>query len=170
MKIGDIKFSVSLTFYEDEKSVSFSDIPKSIQSKFNKILSLSTPKFKKYIESNISNMGSVCKNQVSHYLDLKIKNITTEKTESFMGLFGNSMSIEIFGTVNKVNKKVVGEMWCKKISDSEVKKLFSEDNLSKHIDYSLKELGRGEPFSKITNNKKSYSFRFGDSKIIFMTQ
>ena len=170
MKVGDIKFSVSVIFYEDESSISFSDIPSSIQSKFNKILSLSTPKFKKYLEANISNMGSVCKNQVSHYLDLKIKNITIENSSSFMGLFGNSMSIEIFGTVNKVNKKVVGAMWCKKISDNEVKKLFDEDNLIKHIDNSLKELGRGEPFSKITNNKKSYSFRFGNSKLLFMAK
>ena len=168
MKVGDIKCSVKLTFYEDESNISFSDIPISVQTKFNKILSLSSPKFKKYLESNISNMGSVCKNQVSHYLDLKIKNITIEKSTSFMGLFGDSMSLEIFGTVNKVNKKVVGAMWCKKISDSEVKKLFNEDNLHNHIDNSLKELGRGEPFAKITNNKKTYSFRFGNSKLLLM--
>jgi len=62
MKIGDIKFSVILTFFEDDSSISFTDLPKSIQTKFNKILSLSSPKFKKYLETNISNMGAVCKN------------------------------------------------------------------------------------------------------------
>ena len=170
MKIGYIKFSVILTFFEDDSNISFTDLPKSIQTKFNKILSLSTPKFKKYLETNISNMGAVCKNQVSHYLDLKIKNITIEKSNSFMGLFGNSITIDVFGTVNKVTKKIVGEMWCKKISDSEVKTLFESDSLIKHIDYSLKELGRGQPFSILTSNKKTYSFRFGNSKLLFMTK
>ena len=170
MKIGDIKFSVSIIFYEDDSSISFSDIPKSIQSKFNKILSLSSPKFKKYLESNISNMGAVCKNEVSHYLDLKIKNITIEKSNSIMGLFGNSITIDVFGTVNKVTKKIVGENWCKTISDSDVKNLFSKEKLIKHIDFSLKELYRGQPFITLTSNKKQYYFQFGNSKLIFMTK
>ena len=36
--------------------------------------------------------------------------------------------------------------------------------------YSLKELGRGQPFSILTSNKKTYSFRFGNSKLLFMTK
>ena len=168
MKIGLIKFSVVITFYENGSSISFSDIPKTIQSKLNKILT--SPKLKSYLESNISNMGSACKNQVSNYLDLKIKNITIEKSESFMGLFGSSIVIDVFGQVNKINKKVVGAMWCKKISEKEVNSLFDEGNIIGHINYSLKELERGEPVSKFVSNKKEYFFRFGESKLILMTK
>ena len=99
-----------------------------------------------------------------------LKCVKCVKTESFIGLFGNTLLIDVFGTVNKVTKKIVGEMWCKKIFDSEVKTLFESDSLIKHIDYSLKELGRGQPFSILTSNKKTYSFRFGNSKLLFMTK
>ena len=36
MKIGLIKFSIVITFYENGSSISFSDIPKTIQSKLSK--------------------------------------------------------------------------------------------------------------------------------------
>lgn len=67
---------------------------------------LKTLKFKKYLEKNISDMGSACKNQVSHYLQLKIKKIKPVQTKPFLYFFGNhSINLEIEADINQIKKK-----------------------------------------------------------------
>lgn len=106
-------------------------------------------------------MGSACKNTVGHYLKLKIKTIKPSKTSSLFGLLGNSISLDIDATASHVKKKVAGEMWCgKELTGKEIKDLFAEDNLIKHIDTSVKELGRGNPFKTFKNKNKTYHFYF----------
>ena len=68
-----MKFTIVLTFYENDDIVKFSDIPNTIQDEI--LDSFTSSKFKKYLEKNISDMGSVCKNKVSHYLKFKIHKI-----------------------------------------------------------------------------------------------
>jgi len=108
-------------------------------------------KFKKYLEDGISDMGSVCKDSASHYLQLKIKKIKP--------VINKSVELEIDATVNSITKKITGQMWClKKLSESEVKKLLDEDKLLKHIRWSINELQAGDPFKTITEKKIKYSF------------
>ena len=97
-------FTVELTFYENDDIIKFSDIPDTIQ---NEILnSFTSTKFKKYLEKNISDMGSVCKNKVSHYLKFKIHKIKLIKSESFFSFFGNnSVSLEIEASTSQIKKK-----------------------------------------------------------------
>jgi len=118
-------------------------------------------KFQKYLEENISNMGAVCKNSVSHYLKLKIKKIKPIIKNPFLGIFGKkSVELEVEATINKVvSKKIKGSQWCqKKLSPTEIEKLFDEDKLQKHISWSINELRRGDPFKTITENKIKYYF------------
>jgi hypothetical protein len=155
-----MKFDCNLTFYEDDNKINFNDIPEKIQKTILDLLK-SSSKFKNYLEKNISNMGSVCKDKVSHYLKLKIKKIKPIKKESLFGLFGKSIDLEFDATINKTNKKVVGEMWCeKKLSAKEIKELFNEDNLLEHINFSLQELRRGNPFKTFKYKTKKYYFYF----------
>jgi hypothetical protein len=46
----------------------------------------------------------------------------------------------------------------KKLTDSEVKQLFDEDKLLKHIRWAIDELQAGNPFKTITEKKIKYSF------------
>jgi len=155
-----MKFNSTLSFYEDDNKINFNNIPEKIQKTILDLLK-SSSKIKKYLEKNISNMGSVCKDKISHYLKLKIKKIKPIKTESLFGLFGNSINLEIDATITKTNKKVVGEMWCeKKLSDKQIKELFNEDNVLEHIIFSLQELKRGNPYKTFKYKTKKYYFYF----------
>ncbi len=152
-----MKFTITLKIYKNDDTIHFTDIPNSIQKDI--FDTLKTPKFKKYLEKNISDMGSACKNQVSHYLQLKIKKIKTVQTKPFLYFFGNnSINLEIEADINQIKKKIPGEQWCgKKLNKSEIKELFNEDNIINHIDTSVKELHRGDPFKKFD---KKYYFYF----------
>ena len=155
-----MKFDVILSFYENDEKINFNNIPDKIQKTILDLLKTSS-KFKNYLEKNISNMGSVCKDKISHYLKLKIKKIKPIKTKSFFGLFGNSVNLEIDANITKTNKKVVGEMWCeKKLSTKEIKELFNEDNVLEHINFSLQELKRGNPYKTFKYKTKKYYFYF----------
>ena len=155
-----MKFNVELKFYEDDNNINFNDIPTSIQKEFLDLLKTSS-KIKNYLEKNISNMGSVCKNNVSHYLKLKIKTIKPIKISSLFGLLGNSLKLDIDANVSQIKKKVVGEMWCgKELNAKEIKDLFTDDNLIDHIDTSIKELRRGNPIKTLTFKNKKYYFYF----------
>lgn len=109
-------------------------------------------------------MGSACKNKVSHYLQLKIKKIKSTKTKPFLFFFGNhSINLEIDSNISQIKKKVVGEQWCgKELNAKEIKDLFNEDNMINHIDTSLKELSRGNPFKKFD---KKYYFYFKSTSL-----
>ena len=159
-----MRFNIKVTFYKNEPvdftDVSFANLPATTQKKFIDIFSKSA-KFRKYLEQNISNMGAVCKNSVSHYLKLKIKKIKPIVKKPVLGIFGKtSVHLEIEAQVNKViGKKIKGAQWCqKKLSPDEIKKLFDEDKLQKHIHLSINELRRGDPFKTITENKIKYYF------------
>jgi len=159
-----MRFNVKIIFYEkqfaDSLEVSFMNLPATTQKKFMDLFVKST-KFRKYLEQNISNMGAVCKNSVSHYLKLKIKKIKPIIKNPFLGIFGKtSVHLEIEAIVNKVvGKKIKGAQWCvKNLSQDEVEKLFDEDKLQKHISWSINELRRGDPFKTITENKTKYYF------------
>jgi len=155
-----MKFNTTLSFYEDDNKINFNNIPEKIQKTILDLFKTSL-KFKNYLEKNISNMGSVCKDKISHYLKIKIKKIKPIKTKSFFGLLGNSVNLEIDANITKTNKKVVGEMWCeKKLSDKQIKELFNEDNILEHINFSLKELKRGNPFKTFKYKTKEYYFYF----------
>jgi hypothetical protein len=120
-------------------------------------------KFRKYLEENLSNMGAVCKNSVSHYLKLKIKKIKPVIKKPVLGIFGKiSIHLEIEAQVNKVaGKKIKGAQFCqKKLSQDEIDELFDEDKLQTHIHWSINELRRGDPFKTITENKTKYYFYF----------
>lgn len=99
-----MKFNIDLKFYEGDDNINFNDIPSSIQKEFLDLLKTS-PKIKNYLEKNISNMGSACKNKVSHYLKLKIKTIKPIKTSSLFGLLGNSLKLDIDANVSQIKKK-----------------------------------------------------------------
>ena len=106
-------------------------------------------------------MGAVCKNSVSHYLKLKIKKIKPIIKNPFLGIFGKTtIHLEIEATTNKVvGKKIKGAQWCvKNLSQKEVKELFDEDKIKKHVHLSINELRRGDPFKTITENKTKYYF------------
>jgi hypothetical protein len=159
-----MQFNVKITFYEnqlaDSPEVSFTQLPATIQKKFIDIFAKSA-KFRKYLEENISNIGAVCKNSVSHYLKLKIKKIKPVVKKPILGIFGKtSVHLEIDATMNKVvGKKIKGAQWCqKKLSPDETDKLFDEDKLQKHIHWSINELRRGDPFKTITEKKIKYYF------------
>jgi len=159
-----MRFNIKVAFYKNEpvnfSEVSFTNLPTTIQKKFIDIFAKST-KFQKYLEENISNMGAVCKNSVSHYLKLKINKIKPVIKKSVFGIFGKTtIHLEIEATINKVvGKKIKGAQWCqKKLSPNEIEKLFDEDKLQKHISWSINELRRGDPFKIITENKIKYYF------------
>jgi hypothetical protein len=88
--------------YDIGKEVNFSNLPENVQKKFLDILANSV-KFKKYLEYGISNMGTSCKDSVSHYLQLKIKKIKP--------VIKKSVELEIDSTVNSITKKITGEQW-----------------------------------------------------------
>jgi hypothetical protein len=159
-----MRFNVKIIFYEnqlvDYPEVSFTKLPATAQKKFIDIFSKSA-KFRKYLEENISNMGAVCKNSVSHYLKLKIKKIKPIIKNPFLGIFGKKLvELEVEAQVNKVaGKKIKGAQFCQnKLSQDEIEKLFDEDKLQKHIHWSINELRRGDPFKTITENKTKYYF------------
>jgi hypothetical protein len=159
-----MRFNIKVAFYKNEPvnltDVSFANLPATVQKKFITLLAKST-KFRKYLEENISNMGAVCKNSVSHYLKLKIKKIKPVIKNLFLGIFGKkSVELEVETTVNKVvGKKIKGAQWCQKnLSPTEIEKLFDEDKLQTHIHWSINELRRGDPFKTITENKTKYYF------------
>jgi len=157
-------FNIKVAFYKNEPvdltDVSFANLPATAQKKFMDVFAKST-KFRKYLEESISNMGAVCKNSASHYLKLKIKKIKPIIKNPFLGIFGKkSVELEVDATINKVaGKKIKGLQWCqKKLSPTEIEKLFDEDKLQKHISWSINELRRGDPFKTITENKTKYYF------------
>jgi len=159
-----MRFNIKVIFYKNEPvdytEVSFTNLPAIIQKKFMDIFTKSA-KFRKYLEENISNMGAVCKNSVSHYLKLKIKKIKPIIKNPFLGIFGKTtIHLEIEAIVNKVvGKKIKGAQFCQnKLSKDEIEKLFDEDKLQKHISWSINELRRGDPFKTITENKTKYYF------------
>ena len=147
------------SIYDIGKEVNFSNLPENVQKKFLDLLANSA-KFKKYLKDGISNMGAACKDSASHYLQLKIKKIKPVIKKSGIGIFGKtSVELEIDASVNSVNKKITGEQWCtKKLTEPEVKQLFDEDKLMKHIKWSLAELQAGDPFKTIIEKKIKYSF------------
>ena len=159
-----MRFNIKVAFYKNEPvdltDVSFANLPATAQKKFMDMFAKST-KFRKYLEENLSNMGAVCKNSVSHYLKLKIKKIKPVIKNPFLGIFGKkSVELEVEATVNKVvGKKIKGAQWCqKKLSPTKIEKLFDEDKLQTHIHWSINELRRGDPFKTITENKTKYYF------------
>jgi hypothetical protein len=159
-----MRFNIKVIFYKNEPvdytEVNFANLPAIIQKKFIDIFTKSA-KFRKYLEENISNMGAVCKNSVSHYLKLKIKKIKPIIKNPFLGIFGKTtIHLEIEAIVNKVvGKKIKGAQFCQnKLSKDEIEKLFDEDKLQKHISWSINELRRGDPFKTITENKTKYYF------------
>jgi hypothetical protein len=159
-----MRFNVKVAFYKNEPvdypKVSFTQLPATAQKKFIDIFAKSA-KFRKYLEENISNMGAVCKNSVSHYLKLKIKKIKPIIKNPFLGIFGKKLvELEVEAQVNKVaGKKIKGAQFCqKKLTLTEIEKLFDEDKLQKHISWSINELRRGDPFKTITENKIKYYF------------
>jgi hypothetical protein len=111
-------------------------------------------------EDGISNIGAACKDSASHYLQFKIKKIKPVINKSGIGIFGKkTVELEIDANINKVSKKITGQMWCqKKLTESEVKQLLDEDKLLKHIRWAIDELQAGDPFKTITEKKIKYSF------------
>lgn len=159
-----MRFNIKVAFYKNEPTdftdVNFANLPATVQKKFMTVFAKST-KFRKYLEDNISNMGAVCKNSVSHYLKLKIKKIKPVVKKPVLGIFGKkAVHLEIEAQINKVaGKKIKGAQFCvKKLSPDEVQKLFDESALLNHIRISLNELRRGDPFKTITENKIKYYF------------
>ena len=159
-----MRFNIKVAFYKNEPvdftDVCFANLPALTQKKFMAVFAKST-KFRKYLEENISNMGAVCKNSVSHYLKLKIKKIKPLIKNPFLGIFGKtSVELEVEAQINKVvGKKIKGAQWClKKLSLDEIDKLFDESALLNHIRTSLNGLRRGDPFKTITENKTKYYF------------
>jgi hypothetical protein len=163
-----MRFKLKIKFHENKptnsiynigKEVNFSNLPENVQKKFLDIFANSA-KLRKYLEDGISNMGAVCKDSASHYLQLKIKKIKPIIEKSGIGIFGKtSVELEIEASVNSVSKKIKGAQWCKKkLTESEVKKLLDEDKLLKHIRWSVDELQAGDPFKTITEKKIKYSF------------
>jgi hypothetical protein len=154
-----MKFNIILTFFENDNKINFNSIPDNIQKEI--LDSFKTSKFKNYLEKNISNMGSACKNKVSHYLKLKINKLKPIKTSEFFGLLGNSLNLEIDSTISQIKKKVVSEQWCgKELNAKEIKDLFNEDNILDHIDTTVKQLSSANPFKVFTYKKQKYYFNF----------
>jgi hypothetical protein len=111
-----MRFNIKVAFYKNEPvdltDVSFANLPETAQKKFMDMFAKST-KFRKYLEENLSNMGAVCKNSVSHYLKLKIKKIKPVVKKPVLGIFGKtSVELEVEATINKVvGKKIKGAQW-----------------------------------------------------------
>jgi len=147
------------SIYNIGKEVNFSNLPQNVQKKFLDVLANSA-KFRKYLEDGISNMGAACKDSASHYLQLKIKKIKPIIEKSGIGIFGKkTVELDIDASINMIAKKIKDAQWCtKKLTDSEVKQLFDEDKLLKHIRWSVDELQAGDPFKTITERKIKYSF------------
>jgi hypothetical protein len=110
-KINIMRFKLKVKFHEKQstnsiydigKEVNFSNLPENVQKKLLDILANSV-KFKKYLEDGISDMGSVCKDLASHYLQLKIRKIKP--------VIKKSVELEIDATVNSITKKISGEQW-----------------------------------------------------------
>jgi len=159
-----MRFNVKVIFYKNEPTdltdVSFANLPATTQKKFIDVFAKSA-KFRKYLEDNISNMGAVCKNSVSHYLKLNIKKIIPVVKKPVLGIFGkNSVELEVEAQVNKVaGKKIKGSQFChKKLNPDEIDELFDEGKIQTHISWSINELRRGDPFKTITENKTRYYF------------
>ena len=118
-----MRFKLKIKFHENKptnsiynigKEVNFSNLPENVQKKFLDILANSV-KFKKYLEDGISNMGAVCKDSASHYLQLKIKKIKPIIEKSGIGIFGKtSVDLEIDASANSVSKKIKGAQFCQK--------------------------------------------------------
>jgi len=158
-----MRFNIKVAFYKNEPidltDVGFANLPATAQKKFIDVFAKSA-KFRKYLEE-ISNMGAVCKNSVSHYLKLKIKKIKPVIKKPVLGIFGKkSVELEVEAQVNKVaGKKIKGAQFCRrKLSPNEINELFDESALLNHIRTSLNELRRGDPFKTITENKTKYYF------------
>lgn len=166
--INIMRFKLKVKFHEKQptnsiydigKEVNFSNLPENVQKKFLDILANSA-KLRKYLENGISNMGAACKDSASHYLQLKINKIKPVINKSGIGIFGKkTVELEIEANVNSVSKKIKDAQWCtKKLTEPEVKQLFDEDKLMKHIKWSLAELQAGDPFKTIIEKKIKYSF------------
>ena len=111
-----MRFKLKVIFHEKQstnsvydigKEVNFSNLLENVQKKFLDILANSV-KFKKYLEDGISDMGSVCKDSASHYLQLKIRKIKP--------VINKSVELEIDATVNSITKKITGEQWLSNLS------------------------------------------------------
>jgi hypothetical protein len=163
-----MRFKLKVIFHENQqtnsitnigKEVNYNNLTENVQKKFLDLLANSA-KFRKYLEDGISNMGSVCKDSASHYLQLKIKKIKPIIKKPVLGIFGKtSVELEIDANVNKVSKKIKGAQFCqKKLTESEVNKLLDEDKLQKHISWSINELRKGDPFKTISDKNIKYSF------------
>ena len=158
-----MKFIIVPEFYTDDSKVSVNSIPPKIQKEMMHAFEKSA-KFKTYLEKNISDMGSVCKNKVSHYLQLKIKKIKPTVKKSFFG--GDTVELHIEATVNRIKKKVVSAQWCgNELDTKEIDDLFSSANLETHIDESVKQLSAGEPFQTFDGK---HFFRFASASIVSM--
>jgi hypothetical protein len=160
-----MKFNIVLLCYENDNNINFNSMADAVQKDF--LDTFKTTKFINYLEKNISNMGSACKNNVSHYLKLSITKIKPTKSQEFFGLLGNSINLEIDANISQVKKKVVSAQWCgKELNANEIKALFNEENLIQHIDRSVKQLRSGNPFKTITRNKNKYYFYFKSANLL----
>lgn len=158
-----MKFIIVPEFYTNDSKVSLNSIPPKIQKEMMHAFEKSA-KFKTYLEKNISDMGSVCKNKVSHYLQLKIKKIKPTVQKSFFG--GDIVELHIEATVNRIKKKVVSAQWCgAELDAKEINDLFSSANLETHINDSVKQLSAGEPFQTFDGK---HFFRFASASIASM--
>ena len=62
----------------------------------------------------------------------------------------------------ELKKSLFKKLSKKELNKTEIKELFNEDNLINHIDYSVKELSRGNPFKKFD---KKYYFYFKSASL-----
>jgi hypothetical protein len=158
-----MKFIIVPEFYTNDSKVSLNSIPPKIQKEMMHAFEKSA-KFKTYLEKNISDMGSVCKNKVSHYLQLKIKKIKPTVKKSFFG--GDTVELHIDATANRIKKKVVSAQWCgTELDATEIEDLFSSANLETHINDSAKQLSAGEPFQTFDGK---HFFRFASASVASM--
>ena len=155
-----MKFIIVLEFYTNDSKVSLNSIPQKTQKQIMHTFKNSA-KFKTYLEQNISDMGSVCKNKVSHYLQLKIK--TVEPTIKKLFFTSDTVELHIDATVDRIKKKVVSAQWCgKELDAKEIEDLFSSTNLETHINESVKQLSAGEPFQTFDGK---HFFRFASASV-----
>jgi len=153
-----MKFIIIPEFYTNDSKVSLNSIPPKTQKEMMHLFEKSA-KFKTHLEQNISDMGSVCKNKVSHYLQLKIKKINPIVKKSFFS--GDTVELHIDATVDRIKKKVVSAQWCgKELDAKEIDNLFSSANLETHINESVKQLSAGEPFQTFDGK---HFFRFASA-------
>ena len=158
-----MKFIIVPEFYTDDSKVSHNGIPPKIQKEMMQLFKNSA-KFKTYLEQNISDMGSVCKNKVSHYLQLKIKTVKPTIKKSFFT--SDTVELHIHATVDRIKKNVVSAQWCgKELDAKEIEDLFSSTNLETHINESVKQLSAGEPFQTFDGK---HFFRFASASIASM--